>query len=58
LNAFASILASLEKMKEEMINTHNLYERIANNTYKHYREHIRDIHSWLVVNAPNPRKFQ
>ena len=53
LNAFASIIASLEKMSEEMIGTHNLYERIANNTYKRYREHSRDIRSWLVVNAPN-----
>ena len=53
LNAFASIVASLERMNEEMIGNHNLYERIANNTYKHYREHIRDIRSWLVVNAPH-----
>jgi hypothetical protein len=53
LNAFASIVASLEKMTEETIGKHNLYERIANSTYKRYREHSRDIHSWLVVNAPN-----
>jgi len=53
LNAFASIVASLEKMSEEVINKHNLYERVANNTYKHYREHSRDIRSWLVVNAPH-----
>lgn len=53
LNAFASIVASLEKMTEETINQHNLFERIANNTYKRYREHSRGIRSWLVVNAPN-----
>jgi hypothetical protein len=53
LNAFASIFASLEKMTEETIGKHNLYERIANNTYLRYREHSRDIRSWLVVNAPN-----
>src|SRR4030095_9003954 len=47
LNAFASIIASLEKMTEEVIDKHNLYERIANNTYKHYREHSRNIRSWL-----------
>lgn len=57
LNAFASIVASLERMTEEMIGEHNLYERIANNTYKHYREHIRDIRSWLVVNAPQRGRF-
>ena len=53
LNAFASILSSLEKMTEETIGRHNLYERIANNTYKRYRDHSRDIHTWLLVNAPN-----
>jgi hypothetical protein len=53
LNAFASIVGSLERMNEETIGRHNLYERIANNTYKRYRELSRDIRSWLVVNAPN-----
>ena len=53
LNAFASIIASLEKMTEETIGKHGLYERIAANTYKRYRELSRDIRSWLVVNAPN-----
>lgn len=56
LNAFASIVALLEGMSEETIGKHNLYERIATNTYKHYREHSRDIRSWLVVNAPNHGK--
>ena len=53
LNAFASIMVSLERMTEETIDKHNLYERIASNTYKLYREHSRNIRSWLVVNAPN-----
>ncbi|MGE5375047.1 MAG: hypothetical protein ACM3XO_08305 [Bacteroidota bacterium] len=53
LNAFASIVASLERMNEETIGRHNLYERIASNTYKHYREHIRNIRSWLMVNTPH-----
>jgi hypothetical protein len=53
LNAFASILVSLEKMREEMIGKHSLYERIANTTYIRYRELGRDIRSWLVVNAPH-----
>jgi hypothetical protein len=55
LNAFTSIVSSLEKLPEETIDQHNLYERIANNTYKHYREHIRDIKRWLAVNAANSR---
>lgn len=55
VHAFTSIVVSLEKMTEETIGTHNLYERVANNTYKHYREHIRDIRKWLVANAANSR---
>lgn len=54
-NVFASIIASLEKMSEEMIHNHNIYDRIANSTYKHYREHIHDIRKWLIVNAANSR---
>lgn len=53
LNAFTAIIASLETISEEDIDKHNLYERIASNTYKHYREHIRDIRRWLAVNAKN-----
>ncbi len=55
LNAFTSIIASLEKLSEETINKHNLYDRIANNTYKHYREHVRDIKKWLALNAANSK---
>jgi hypothetical protein len=55
LNAFTSIVASLEKLPEESIDKHNLYERGASNTYKHYREHIRDITRWLAVNAANSK---
>jgi hypothetical protein len=55
VHAFTSIVASLEMMTEETLGTHNLYERVANNTYKHYREHIRDIRKWLVANAANSK---
>ena len=55
VNAFASIVTCLDGMTEEMINQHNLFDRIANNTYKHYREHIRDIKRWLAVNATNSK---
>lgn len=55
IQAFASIVDALQEMSEEVIESHNLYERVANNTYKHYREHIRDIHKWLVENAANSR---
>ena len=56
LQAFASIISALEQMTEDMINKHNLNERIANNTYKHYREHIKDIRAWLKTNAVNSKK--
>ena len=55
LTAFTSIISSLEKLSEETIIEHNLYDRIANNTYKHYREHIRDIKKWLAINAANSK---
>lgn len=55
INAFASIVSSLDKLSEDLINEHNLYERVANHTYKHYREHIRDIRRWLIINAANPK---
>ena len=47
LQAFAAIVTSLEKMSEDMLNRHLLYDRIANNTYRHYREHSADIKRWL-----------
>ena len=55
LNAFTTIVSVMEKLSEETINQHNLYDRVANNTYKHYREHIRDIRKWLALNAANPK---
>ncbi|HZD39730.1 MAG TPA: hypothetical protein VE131_03350 [Terriglobales bacterium] len=47
IQAFASIVASLEKLSEEMMDQHHLYERVANNTYRHYQEHSADIRHWL-----------
>jgi len=47
IQAFAAIVSSLEKLPEEMMNQHHLYERVANNTYRHYREHILEIRRWL-----------
>jgi hypothetical protein len=47
IQAFVAIISSLEKMPDETINRHNLYERVANNTYRHYREHSTDIKRWL-----------
>lgn len=55
INAFMTIVSSLEKLSEDSINQHNLYERVANHTYKHYREHIRHIKRWLIFNEANSK---
>lgn len=56
IHAFASILSALEKMDEETLERHSILERVADNTYKHYRVHIRDIRRWMLLNAANSRK--
>jgi hypothetical protein len=49
LHAYATILHTLEKMPEDVILKNNLYERVANNTFRHYQEHMRDIKHWLMT---------
>src|SRR5574341_151824 len=49
--AFSSIILALETMPERLIQQHNLFERVAGNTYHHYREHIADIKRWMRSNA-------
>jgi hypothetical protein len=56
IQAFASIVASLEKMSEESMGRHHLYDRIANNTYRHYREHTADIKRWLKTSSAYNRR--
>lgn len=51
LDAFASILSSLEKMADHTIRSHNLYNRIAKHTIERYREHTREIKRWLRTNG-------
>jgi hypothetical protein len=51
LQAFTSIVTALEALPEEVVKQHNLLNRVADNTYHHYREHIRDIKVWLKTNA-------
>jgi hypothetical protein len=47
LNAYATIQTALVQMPELTILKNNLYERVANNTFRHYQEHSRDIRHWL-----------
>jgi hypothetical protein len=56
LQAFASIVSALEAMPEETIKQHNLPDRVADHTFHHYREHIKDIRAWLKINAVNSKK--
>ena len=56
LQAFNSIVSGLETMPEELIKRHNLFDRVADNTYHHYREHIKGIRSWLRATAANSKK--
>ena len=51
VQAFSSIVTMIEKMPQKLIEQHNLFDRIANNTSKHYREHLRDIRHWLKTHA-------
>lgn len=53
VQAFSSIVAALEKLPQKLIEEHNLFDRVANNTYKHYREHLRDIRHWMKTHAVN-----
>ena len=55
IQAFNAIVAALEALPEDVIKRHNLLDRVADNTYHHYREHIRDIRAWLRTHAVNPK---
>lgn len=55
VQAFSSIVTILEKIPQKLIDEHNLFDRIANNTFKHYREHLRDIRQWLKTHAVNSK---
>ena len=56
LQAFTAILSALERVSEDVLNGHDLFERAANNTYKHYREHAIDIRRWLKSIAVNSKQ--
>lgn len=51
IQAFSSIILALESMPERLIGRHNLFERVANHTYTHYREHSVDIKRWMRLNT-------
>lgn len=56
LQAFAAIVAALETMPEELLVRHSLYDRVARNTFLHYREHTAEIKRWLRSNTTYNRR--
>jgi hypothetical protein len=56
LQAYTAITSLLERVPEDVLNQHDLFERVANNTYKHYREHAVDIRRWLKSIAVNTKQ--
>ncbi|HET6594757.1 MAG TPA: hypothetical protein VFG81_03980 [Anaerolineales bacterium] len=56
IQAFAAVISSLENIPEALMTQHNLYDRIANNTFLHYREHTADIKRWLRSNTTYNRR--
>jgi hypothetical protein len=51
IQAFVAIVTSVETISEEAMNRHQLYDRISNHTYRHYREHGAEIKRWLRSNT-------
>ena len=51
LEAFSSIITSLEMMSESAIHSHNLYNRIAKHTFEQYRKYMLEIKHWLKKNG-------
>jgi len=56
LQAFSAIVCALENVPEELMVRHNLYDRVSNNTFFHYREHTAEIKRWLHSNTTYNRR--
>jgi hypothetical protein len=55
VQAFNTIVDLLGNMPERLLHEHNLLDRVAHNTFHHYREHLRDIRHWQRMQAINSR---
>jgi hypothetical protein len=44
IHAYEALHKNIMALNEEQLNEHNLAERLARATYKHYRQHAADIH--------------
>jgi hypothetical protein len=48
IHAFATIIAGLEALPDDVLFKQHLLELVARNTSEHYREHRADIVAWLA----------
>lgn len=51
IQAFTSIVSLVDSISEHLLKQHNLFERVADNTYHHYHEHTKAIKAWLKNHA-------
>lgn len=56
IQAFTSIVEMIESMPEHVLTEHNLFERVAEQTYQHYDEHSKAIKEWLKIHATKTKK--
>lgn len=56
IQAYASIISAIEAMPDYFIKEHNIFERVANNTYHHYHEHNKAIRTWLKKHTVKNKK--
>lgn len=57
IQAYSAIISAIESMPEYVLNQHNLFERIADNTYHHYHEHSKAIKAWLKNQSTKTKKI-
>lgn len=57
IQAFSSIISSVESMPEHLIKQHNIFDRVTDNTYYHYREHAKAIKAWLKSHSAKTKKI-
>ncbi len=49
LQAFGAILSGLSALSEAQVAQNELFSHIAEHTYEHYHEHVKDIQRWLAL---------
>jgi hypothetical protein len=57
IQAYSSIVSAIESIPDYLIKEHNLFERVADNTYHHYHEHTKAIKAWLKKHSSKTKKI-